>query len=271
MSQLAAERSSPKMDASGAAGPPDKMDLALITGATVYQGGLACFQPSSGFGVDATATTGLLCYGIWEKDATNTGASGSVHVNALGGTFKLLSGTGADLITQADAGSIAYIIDDQTFGLTNGGGTRSPAGIIMQVDSDGGVWVQMGLAIATLLAGIVGNGVAPMTARAVATSIAAYGGTTTGTLTANANGAIGAQDGVTLAAGDVVFLPEGIANLSAASDAGPYVVANTGSASTKFVLTRPAWWSTGAQIRRSPSTSGLRGRSGSERSGSPSQ
>jgi hypothetical protein len=90
-------------------------------------------------------------------------------------------------------------------------------------------------------------GTLPYKARAVITSIAAYVGTTTGHLVASANGAIGAQDGVTLVAGDVVVLPAGIANVSAASDAGPYVVTSPGGAG-KFILDRPSWWETGAPI-----------------------
>lgn len=89
------------------------------------------------------------------------------------------------------------------------------------------------------------------TARVVITSIAAYVGTTTGVLTASANGAIGAQDGATLTAGQIVFLPKvtgGAGGTTAAADVGPWVVTNPGGASAKFVLTRPAWWTHGAAI-----------------------
>ena len=75
----------------------------------------------------------------------------------------------------------------------------------------------------------------------------AYTGSGTGTLTASANAAFGTQDSVaTLVVGDVVLLPAGLANVTAAKDAGPYVILNMGSGSTKWVLTRPAWWLTGA-------------------------
>lgn len=58
---------------------------------------------------------------------------------------------------------------------------------------------------------------------------------TSGVLTANANGAIGAQDGVTLAVGDFVLLPNGVA--ASAADAGIFQVTAVGGASAKFVLT----------------------------------
>jgi len=85
------------------------------------------------------------------------------------------------------------------------------------------------------------------TALAVATAaLAAYTRTGT-TITANANGAMGAVfDGVTIAAGDTVLLPEGIA--AAVADAGPYEVESVGSASTPFVLTRPGWWPDGGFV-----------------------
>lgn len=68
-----------------------------------------------------------------------------------------------------------------------------------------------------------------------------------GVLTENAaNGAIGAQDGVTLVAGDLVLLPNGVA--ASAVDAGVYQVTNPGSGSAKWVLTLAPEWTTGAAV-----------------------
>lgn len=58
-------------------------------------------------------------------------------------------------------------------------------------------------------------------------------GNITYVLTANANGALGAQDGVTLAVGDLVLLAAG----AAGKDNGLYVVTSLGSAGTPWVLT----------------------------------
>jgi len=88
---------------------------------------------------------------------------------------------------------------------------------------------------------------APYSCRAVATSIAAYTGSGTGVLTSSAAAALGAQDGVTLSSGDTLFIPEGLANVSAV-DAGPWVITNAGSGSADWVLTRPTWWAHGAKI-----------------------
>lgn len=86
----------------------------------------------------------------------------------------------------------------------------------------------------------------PFYCTCVVTSLAAYTGSTTGTLTASAVGAFGTQDGITtLAAGSTVFIQPGQTNLTAASDAGPWVIKSLGSASTLWVLVRPSWWQTG--------------------------
>lgn len=87
----------------------------------------------------------------------------------------------------------------------------------------------------------------PNTARALATSLAAYTGSGTGTLTASANGAIGTQDGVTLVAGDQLFIPAGLTNVTA-RDAGPWAVVSAGGASALYVLKRPAWFYTGNKV-----------------------
>ena len=99
--------------------------------------------------------------------------------------------------------------------------------------------------------GGTGSGTQSGAARAVVTTIDAYGGSGTGTLTeTTAASGFGTQDGLaTLAVGDTVFLPAGTTNITAAKDAGPYVISVLGSASVKWVLTRPAWWGTGAAIQ----------------------
>lgn len=53
---------------------------------------------------------------------------------------------GVDTITADDKGKICYLVDDQTVALTNGGGTRSPAGVIYDVQvepSETTVWVEL--------------------------------------------------------------------------------------------------------------------------------
>jgi hypothetical protein len=76
----------------------------------------------------------------------------------------------------------------------------------------------------------------------------AYTGTLTGVLTASANGAIAAQNGVTPAAGDLVLLLEGATHIAANADAGLFQVTQPGTSGTPYILTRPAGWAHGAVI-----------------------
>jgi hypothetical protein len=78
---------------------------------------------------------------------------------------------------------------------------------------------------------------------ATTASLAAYTAAG-GVLTANANGALAAVDGVTLVAGDRLLLVTG----AAAADNGLYTVTSVGGASAKYVLTRAPDWATGSTL-----------------------
>lgn len=87
-------------------------------------------------------------------------------------------------------------------------------------------------------------------ARAVITSaLNAYTASGSGTLTANAVGTFASSksDGVVIAVGDRVLLPDGIAN--AAKDAGLYQVVQLGAAGAKMILQRVAEFPTGGLMR----------------------
>ena len=104
----------------------------------------------------------------------------------------------------------------------------------------------------------------PYTARAVATYVAAYGGTTTGTLTCSHNGAITdstygllcgvnatTTTGPVLAVGDQIFIPAGKLGPSSAAfpgaDAGSWTIVSLGGSGSKWQITRPAWFATGSK------------------------
>lgn len=89
--------------------------------------------------------------------------------------------------------------------------------------------------------------VASETARCCITALpGTYTGTGTGVLTASANGAISAQNGVTPAVGDLVLLLEGATHISASADAGLFVVTQPGTSGTPYILTRHSGWAHGA-------------------------
>lgn len=116
------------------------------TGVNCRQGGIAALSPSganSGYYQPAvTAVLGQRCMGIFQQNFDNTlgsnasaDASGVTGAKVKSGVWFMACGTSTDAITQANVGQVCYVIDDQTVGLTDGGGTRSPAGIIVGFDS----------------------------------------------------------------------------------------------------------------------------------------
>lgn len=109
----------------------------------IYQGSLVCIN-ASGFAVPAATSTTLKCVGRAEQLADNsTGLASAINIQVKRGCFKFTNSAGADLIALKDVGTNAYLVDDQTVALTNGTNTRSIAGIIRDVDSDGGVWIEI--------------------------------------------------------------------------------------------------------------------------------
>jgi hypothetical protein len=118
-------------------------DFPLAANAIVYNGGLGCFDLASGFGVAGSTKLGLVAAGRIQVlanggKADNTGGSnGDIHVDVTPGVFRWANSTSGDAITTAHRCRLCYIVDDQTVALTNGSGTRSVAGIIVDVDTSG--------------------------------------------------------------------------------------------------------------------------------------
>lgn len=111
-----------------------------------YAGGIAVLD-SSGWCKPAVTGTGLVCVGRFEERVDNSlGDSGAVNVRVRSGIFRFANSASSDEITKAEIGDNCFIVDDQTVAKTDGSGTRSIAGRIMQVDSVG-VFVSMGEAI----------------------------------------------------------------------------------------------------------------------------
>ncbi len=143
------------------------------------------------------------------------------------------SGAGADFISNANVGQVAYVVDDQTVALTSGGGTRGPAGVIAEV-RDGQVYVTSSPDIAGALAqDVAAPAIAPFRARNVVNgnvaALAAY--------TVAANAAV--NDNVLNVAGDLVLL---VAQTTPAEN-GLYLVGTVGAGTAP--LTRVAGMATG--------------------------
>lgn len=118
-----------------------KLSLPVAASVTCYAGGLAARDGNGRATPGATATT-LRGVGRFAQQVTNGAVAGAVNVEIEKGIFRFDNSTSTDAITQANIGADCYIVDDQTVALTNGTNTRSVAGTIFDVDSQG-VWVDM--------------------------------------------------------------------------------------------------------------------------------
>jgi hypothetical protein len=124
------------------------IDVPLKANAKVFQGGLVAL--SGGLGVAASTAVGLIAAGVAHLEpatdnSDNTGgADSAITIRVAQGVFKFNNSAAADAIATADRGRLAYIVDDQTVAKTFGAGTRSVAGVIVDVDSSG-VYVYVGI------------------------------------------------------------------------------------------------------------------------------
>ena len=107
--------------------------------------GTIAVMGADGYAKPAATATGLTALGAFTHYVSNAGgADGDMTAVLERGCFRLANSSGADEITRAAIGQVCYAVDDQTVAGTNGdtgtGATRSPAGIVDDID-DVGVWV----------------------------------------------------------------------------------------------------------------------------------
>lgn len=131
--QLLDPAPAPRRGAVGAA-------MAIFAGAIVM-------RDATGFLVKGATATDLVGVGRAEHLADNAlGADGDVFIDFAPGTFHYGNSTTTDEITAADIGAVCYVVDDQTVAKTHATNTRSPAGIVEDIDDDG-VWVRFDAAL----------------------------------------------------------------------------------------------------------------------------
>jgi len=108
-----------------------------------FAGGLAVIDPATGGCRPGRTAVGDIAVGRANAPADNTGGLlGAINVEVEHGVFRFNNSGGGDAITRANIGAQCWIVDDEQVALTNGGNTRSRAGIIMDVDALG-VWVRI--------------------------------------------------------------------------------------------------------------------------------
>lgn len=132
MPALTRDRNTPLMNATVIA-------VLVASNAKIFAGALVVAN-ANGYAAPGSTAAGLTYLGRAEESVDNTGGAdgaATVPVRRLS-AFKW----GNDgSITQAHQGKTAYIVDDQTLAATDGTGTRSAAGRIVGIESDG-VWIE---------------------------------------------------------------------------------------------------------------------------------
>jgi hypothetical protein len=112
--------------------------LPMAAATTIYAGSLVVIN-AAGYAAPGSTATTLRAAGRAEEHRVNSGNNGDVVINVRRGVFKFANAT-ADPVTALL--STCYIVDDQTVAATNGTNTRSAAGKVLTIDTDG-VWVEI--------------------------------------------------------------------------------------------------------------------------------
>lgn len=130
MAALAADRNTPRTDR-------DLKVLGVAAAVKIFAGSIAC-RNAAGYAVKGATALGLRGVGRAEEQVDNSaGAAGDKTVRIRAGVFRFANSAAGDAIADGDIGKVCYVVDDQTVAKTSGSGTRSPAGIVTEVDPQG--------------------------------------------------------------------------------------------------------------------------------------
>lgn len=114
----------------------------LAASVKVFAGSLV-MRNAAGYLTKGATATG--CAGVGRAECTvdnSAGAANALTLDYRQGIFLFANSGAGDLITIADIGKLCYIVDDQTVAKTDGTATRSRAGLIDGIESNG-VWVRL--------------------------------------------------------------------------------------------------------------------------------
>lgn len=114
----------------------------VAAAANLFGGALVCLN-SAGFATRGAVSATLRAVGVAIEQANNAGgANGAINVKVRRGVWQFANSSAGDLVTLANVGQQCFIVDDSQVAATNGGSTRSVAGIVRDVDAQG-VWVEI--------------------------------------------------------------------------------------------------------------------------------
>jgi len=130
---LTKDRNTPARDGS-------VLSLPVAAAKKLFAGAMVA-RDANGYATPGATALNIRGVGRAEALADNSGgANGDINVSVRKGVFRFAN-DGTDAVDRSHIGSDCYIVDDETVASNDGTGTRSVAGKVFDVDSDG-VWVQ---------------------------------------------------------------------------------------------------------------------------------
>ncbi|MEJ1385837.1 MAG: hypothetical protein RPV21_15920 [Candidatus Sedimenticola sp. (ex Thyasira tokunagai)] len=119
------------------------LSVAVAAGVVIH-GGALVVASATGYAQPGATGTDLTALGMATERVDNSaGADGEQRIEVRRGRAFKFENDGGDAVGQANLLQNCYIVDDQTVAATDGTGTRSIAGKVVDVDADG-VWVEIG-------------------------------------------------------------------------------------------------------------------------------
>lgn len=112
----------------------------LAAAAKIHAGAIVVLE--GGFAKPGYAASGLTAVGMADASADNSGgADGDLSVTVSRDDWVRVLNDIGDPVTRASINQPCFIVDDETVAASDGGGTRSEAGIVRDLD-DAGVWIE---------------------------------------------------------------------------------------------------------------------------------
>ncbi len=121
----------------------------LLGAAQVIYSGALLMRNAAGHIIKGATAIGSVGVGRAEVAGSSVAAGVTAHPFREG-VFHYANSAAGDLIATADIATVCYIVDDQTVAKTSGTNTRSPAGVVVDVDANG-VWVRFDEALTRAL------------------------------------------------------------------------------------------------------------------------
>ena len=137
MSATSIERNTDSLLSSGV--PPFRQ-FPVAGGEKILYGTIVLVAPQGI--IEGQTTVGAIGAGVARATVDNlTGSNGDKRCDVGFGVYYFANSSGGDAISEANFGSLCYVVDNQTVAKTDGSGTRSKAGTVFDINVYGQVGV----------------------------------------------------------------------------------------------------------------------------------